>query len=225
MKPYSSLAAVALGCAIAACDSEASARTTVARTLTDSARSDSIARARQDSVNRAQPGYVVDSIFPVEEQLRRFRDKIGGTPATTFSDASTSRDALIKRIVKDVAQQDTTDMRSALISAREFADLIYPSSPNFRPPYQQAPDIVWMMIQNRSQSGYLRVVRRRGEAALRLQRSECKEQPEVQGENKLWTDCVVHLVSARGDTSTQKWFGTIVERDGRFKLLSYRNQF
>src|SRR5512138_1154903 len=44
----------------------------------DSTSADSIERARQDSINRSQPGYVVDSARPPEEDLRRFRDVLGG---------------------------------------------------------------------------------------------------------------------------------------------------
>jgi hypothetical protein len=28
-----------------------------------------------------------------------------------------------------------------------------------------------------------------------------------------------------GDTTTQRWFGSIIERGGRFKFVSYTNQF
>jgi hypothetical protein len=58
-------------------------------------REDSVARARQDSINRAQPGYIVDSVLPVEEELRRFREALGGTPATKLANGSESREALV----------------------------------------------------------------------------------------------------------------------------------
>ena len=48
--------------------------------LIDSARADSIALVRQDSINRAQPGYIVDSILPMDEQLRRFRAGLKESP-------------------------------------------------------------------------------------------------------------------------------------------------
>jgi hypothetical protein len=32
-------------------------------------------------------------------------------------------------------------------------------------------------------------------------------------------------VSPAGDTTTQRLFGTIIERHGRFKFVSYANQF
>src|ERR1043165_2290911 len=68
-----------------------------ARLPADSARADSIARARQDSINRTLPGYVIDSLLPVDEELRRFRAAIGGEPVPAFVAGSPSREALAKR--------------------------------------------------------------------------------------------------------------------------------
>jgi hypothetical protein len=216
--------AAALLSAAAGCDSaRASARS--ASPGADSVRADSIARARQDSINRAQPGYVIDSILPVEEELRRFRAAIGGAPATTLEHASPSRDVLIRRIVDDVARGDSLDLRAAAITAREYADLVYPSSPFTHPPYRQSPGLAWMQIAGRSASGYTRLLKRREGQRLALANYSCVPKAEVQGDNRLWSDCVLRLVGAGRDTSTQRWFGSIVERQGRFKLISFANQF
>jgi len=38
--------------------------------------------------------------------------------------------------------------------------------------------------------------------------------------------CTLRLLNpAEHDTTMQRWFGTIIERDGRFKFVSYANQF
>jgi hypothetical protein len=227
MKLHVSVAAIALSSAIAACDSASgvSASTRVSKHAADSLRADSIALARQDSLNRAQPGYVVDSALSVDEEVRRFRLAVGGSAVTSFAHASASRDELVKRLVRGVARADTNELRHALVSPREFVDLIYPSSPYTHPPYRQSPGLVWMTITNHSASGLSRLLARRSEGALELSSYSCDAKPDTQGENKLWAGCVVHLTNAKGDSSTQRWFGTIVERDGKFKLLSYRNQF
>ena len=100
---------------VTACSRDhAAGNTTVVASATsasDSARADSIARARQDSINRTLPGYVVDSILPVEEMLRRFRLIVGGTPVTALQNASPSRDALIKRFMTAVAAADSSALR------------------------------------------------------------------------------------------------------------------
>jgi hypothetical protein len=191
----------------------------------DSIRRDSIARARQDSINRTLPGYVVDSIRPIEEEVRRFKSTLQGAPVETLQHASTSREALVKRIVSDVARRDSVDLAAAAVTPREFIDLVYPSSPYTHPPYRESPAIVWMQIANPSNSGYLRLFRRLGGQAFEYESHTCRDSAEHQGKNTLWLDCTIRVLNPQHETTTQRWFGTIIERDGRYKVMSFRNQF
>ncbi len=226
MKQSALTTAIALLGAIAVgCSSAGGAERAANIERADSLRLDSIARARQDSVNRAQPGYVIDSILPIEEEIRRFSNAVGGSPVTALADASPSRDALVRRIVDDVARNDTIDLAKAAITPREFIDLLYPSSPYTHAPYRQAPGLVWMGIANHSRSGYVRLARRRGGVAFRLSRYACDAKPEIQGENTLWSSCIVTLVDPQNVTTHERWFGSILERSGRFKLVGFSNQF
>jgi hypothetical protein len=188
-------------------------------------RADSAARDQQDSVNRTLPGYIVDSILPVEEQLRRFRQVIGGEPVTQLKGGSRSRDALIRRFVRAVVAADSIDLLAMVVTPREFADLIYPESPNVHPPYQQDPALVWRTIQNASISGYRRLVRRAGGIPITLEDYSCDPRPSAQGSNRFWGACQLRLKGAAGDTSTHYFFGSIVERQGAFKFMGYRNEF
>jgi hypothetical protein len=194
-------------------------------TTTDSIQSDSTARARQDSINKTMPGYVVDSILPVEEELRRFRAAVGGDATKTLKNGSASRDALVRRFMKSLRANDSADLRAMLLTAREFADLVYPESPYTHPPYRQAPSLVWMQIEQPSESGLTRVIRRLGGQRLRLIASTCRRKPDVQGANKIWTDCSVRFVDVLGNTKTTKLFGSIIEREQRFKFVSYTNDY
>jgi hypothetical protein len=211
--------AAATGCKQGAAQADA------ATVRADSVRRDSIARARQDSINRTLPGYVIDSILPIEEEVRRFKTKVGGTPVRTFANASPSREALVRRIVRDVAKGDSVDLASLAVTPREFIDLVYPSSPYTRPPYRESPAMVWMQIANASNSGYLRLVRRLGSEPFKYESYTCAPKPERQGANTLWLGCTLRLLSPQHETTTQRWFGTIIERDGRFKVMSFHNQF
>ena len=191
----------------------------------DSVLKDSVARARQDSINRILPGYVVDSILPVEEQLRRFRATIGGETMSALLHGSPSRDALVQRFMRALVAGDSAELRAMLVSPREFADLVYPESPNIKPPYQQDPALVWRTIQNPSESGFIRLVRRAGGVPAKLKSYACDATPVRQGENTLWSNCRLTLVGEQGDKSTHRFFGSIVERGGQFKFMSYKNEF
>ena len=131
----------------------------------------------------------------------------------------------MRRLVKALAAQDTVEMRGMVLSAREFADLVYPSSQYTHAPYRQSPALVWMQIVNPSVSGFTRLTRRRGGVAFRYVDHSCKPKPEEQGPNRLWAGCQLRVVGPAGDTTTQRWFGSIIERNGRFKFVSYANQF
>jgi hypothetical protein len=191
----------------------------------DSIQRDSVARARQDSINRTLPGYVVDSILPIEEEVRRFKSKLDGPPVDALAHASASRDELVRRIVRDVARGDSADLVATAVTPREFIDLVYPSSPYTHPPYRESPSIVWMQIANPSNSGYLRLYRRLGGQAFQYESHTCDAKPDRQGKNTLWLGCTIRVLNPQHETTTQRWFGTIIERDGRFKVMSFRNQF
>jgi hypothetical protein len=209
---------------VGACDTARGA-SSPPRAANDSARAESLGRARQDSINRAQPGYIVDSARSADEELARFRAAIGGEPATELLHASRSRNELVRRLVRAVSSQDTSAMREMILTAREFADLVYPTSPYTHPPYAQAPGFVWAQIVQPSASGFRRLMRRRGGVAFSYIDHGCKAPPERQGQNTIWTGCTVRVRAPDGDTTTQRWFGSIIERGGRFKFVSYTNQF
>jgi len=213
-------AALALLAGLLACESAVARAPESEPTVADS---DSAERARQDSVNRAQPGYVVDSALSVEEELRRFRDAIGGEAVTEFTGGSGSIDSLVARFVAAVERSDTVEFRRLAVSAREFADLIYRTSPFARPPYRQAPGFVWFQTQNASSAGLTGLLTRHGGRPFEIVAYTCAAPPEVQSANRIWTGCSAQIRRDDGSTRYERMFAAIVERGGRFKVLSYAN--
>ena len=216
------IAAAVLAAVFIACAGEGALP---AHAVADSARADSVARARQDSINRAQPGYIVDSILPLDEEIRRFKAAVGGDSVTALQHAGTSREALVRRFVAAVVANDSTDLRAMLLSPREFIDLVYPSSPYAGSPYNEAPGRIWMLIANPSETGLTRIVRRLGGQPLAYVDHQCDPTPDRQGRNIIWTGCLLHIREADGAIGTHRYFGSILERDGRFKFVSYTNEF
>ena len=77
-------------------------------------RDDSARRALQDAANRRQPGYIVDSILPIEEALRRFRRDIEDPPRILRGGA-VSMDSLIAGFVRSVEQRDSSTLARLVI--------------------------------------------------------------------------------------------------------------
>jgi hypothetical protein len=189
----------------------------------DSIRADSAARARQDSINRATPGYVIDSLLPTEEETRRFRADNPGDSATTLRGGEASRDALVRRFVRAVAAADSADLRRMVVTPREFVDVYYPSSPYASGPYHQPVGFAWRMIQNPSEAGLRKLLRRAAGHPLTLGWQRCEPTVLHEGAVDRYTGCLVRIVDDRGDSVTKRLFGSIVSYRGAFKFLSYTN--
>jgi hypothetical protein len=178
--------------------------------------------ARQDSINRAQPGYVVDSMLPLDEELRRFRAAIGGSRVSALRGGSESREALVRRAVAALSSADTADLRAMTLDAHEFVDLVFPTSPFARQPYRQPVGFAWQQIRGSSTVGMRRLVRTMSGQTWRYVDHRCAPRAEHQGANTIWSSCMVRLLAPSGDTIPAQLFGSIIERDGRFKLVSFR---
>jgi hypothetical protein len=184
-------------------------------------RRDSAVRARQDAIVRSRPGYIIDSILPVEEEIRRFQASSGERPAG-FANGATSRSVLVAELVRAIERNDTTALTRLVIDRAEFAYLVYPTSPNVAPPYRQSPDLVWLTRSAATDKGLRRLLGRFGGRPLAYAGFTCADSVDRQGANTLWSGCAVQQV-AGGDTTRLRMFGPIVRRDGRFKFLSLAN--
>ena len=191
----------------------------------DSIRTDSLTRARQDSINRATPGYVIDSLLPPEEEARRFRAALPGDSATAFVGGEGSRDALVRRFIRSLAAADTNDLRRMVVKGREFVDIYYPGSPYASGPYHQPVSFAWRMIQDPSGAGLTKLLDRLAGRPQAFVWQRCEPKVLHEGKVHRYTGCLVRLVDERGDSVTKRLFGSIVSYQGRFKFLSYTNDF
>lgn len=179
-------------------------------------------RARQDSIVRSRPGYIIDSILPVEAEIRRFQATIPSRP-TAFANGATSRSALVSSFVRALERNDTTALARLVIDRAEFGYLIYPTSPNAAPPYRQSPSLIWMTRAASNDKSLTRLFARFGGKPLGYHGFTCADSIDRQGANTLWSGCIVRFSPTAGETSRLRLFGTIVERAGQYKFLSLNN--
>jgi hypothetical protein len=162
-------------------------------------------------------GGVVDSILPVAEQLRRFREAL--PPTDTLRHASPSRDALVTRWAAAIAKNDTSDLNAMIMDRHEFAWLYYPESPMAKPPYEAPPQLLWGQLLASSNKGATQLVNRFGGSRVTVSRLRCPTPPDTQGANVLHSACEARLEAPGKQTVEGVLFGTIIERDGRFKFV------
>lgn len=205
------------------CIALAAIAATAACSATPETRADSsAASAPAVHVTQQPPGHVVDSILPVEEELRRFRE--GLVQPTTFEGGAPSRESLVRRFVDQLAARDTAGLQAMVLTRAEFAWFVYPGSSYTRPPYRTPPGLVWMQLEGSGTKGLGRLLRERFTVKDHVDHS-CNATPIVEGEAKLWRGCTARVTLASGDTVSGRLFGVIVEHGGRFKFASYDNDF
>lgn len=175
--------------------------------------------ANQSAQPAAAPVSAVDSIFPVEEEIRRFKLARNGVGATHLEGGTASRDELVDRFLTALQQQDTTVLRALVLSAGEYIDLYYPTSMYFRAPYKQSPELNWFLMQENSNKGFTRLLRRYGGKPTGFEAYTCAEK-KTEGMNTLHDRCTITWAL---QPATMRVFSTIIERAGRFKIMSYAN--
>jgi len=168
---------------------------------------------------------IVDSIFPIEEELRRFRATLAGEPPAGLTGGAPSRDALVERFVTALEAADTAAFRDMLLTRTEFAWLYYPHTRFTAPPYELAPDLLWFQIENGTSRGFGRLLDRMGGRAAHAAGYTCPVGARTEGPNLAWEDCVVHLRPPGSERRDLRLFGTILARDGVYKFVSYSNGF
>ena len=168
-----------------------------------------------------ESGRVVDSILPREEALRRFRE--GLAPVDSLAGGAGSRDELVAAFVRAIAAADTAAIARMAVSRAEFAYLYYPTAVEGKPPYDLEPGLMWFTLYERSNEGARKVLTRYGGHPMHLLGYDCGKGQHREDRNTIYGPCAVRWKTEAGDTVSVRLISKILERDGRFKFLSYAN--
>ena len=165
----------------------------------------------------------VDSIRPAAEALVRFRE---GLPSVdSLGGGADSRDGLVARFADAVARQDTAAVRAMVLDRAEYAWIYFPSLRRMNPATNLQPEVMWMLHAQESEKGITRVLRRLGGGQARFGGHACEAAPQVEGASRYWHACTVETIAQDGEKAALKLFGSLIERGGRWKIVSYANDF
>ena len=169
----------------------------------------------------ASDAAVPDTLYTAEESLRRFRAPL--TRVESLSPSFTTKEDVARAFVSAVTAQDVRGLALTLLSPAEFAWLYYPENPISQPPYELPAGIAWFELHGSSLSGARRALSAYGGRHVTFRELECPAPAVVQGANRLWNRCTVTLVFQNGRTETARMFGSILERAGKYKLVTAAN--
>ncbi len=182
--------------------------------------SDGALIASRDSLLKT-PGYVIDSIYPPEEALRRFQAEAGGVAVTALADGATSVDALLRRYWSTLVRSDSLALSPLVLSKAEFAYLYFPESDE--PANGMQPHVSWLLLANNGGRGLARALERARGADSTVAGTACSREPRVLGQNRVHGPCGI-IRRGKSVTDTLWLTSHIVERNGTFKLMSFSNE-
>lgn len=163
----------------------------------------------------------VDSIFPIEEGIRRFKAELPDS-AGALSGGAASAEALVGQFMAALEGRDVEALAQLAISPAEFIHLYYPHTRFTAKPYEMGPDLLWFQLGNYGSKGMNRALDRFGGRSLGYVDHACDEDT-IEGPNRLRSGCVVRVRDEDGATQTLSLFGQMIERDGMWKFINYAN--
>lgn len=165
---------------------------------------------------------IVDSTLPMDVLLARFRR--GLPEVTSMEHGARSADDLVRQFLAAVGTGDAAALTDLTLSRSEYGWLYFPTSVYAAAPYELPPEIAWTLSTAASEKGLGRVTRRLGGVPIRFHGHRCAQESK-EGANRFWRQCVVEYEHPGEGRASRRLFGTIMERDGRYKFLSYANDF
>jgi hypothetical protein len=181
-----------------------------------------VAGCREGGAGEARAAVRVDSARTVPQALTAFRAGLPETRALGGAFA-TDRDTLVARFVRALERADTAAFMPMMMSRAEFAWLYYATDPQARPPYELPPELMWAQTMAQGEKGISRALGRFGGRPLAFRGYACARD-ERRGPNRVWSGCALDLATADGIRARVRLFGGIVERGGRYKIVSYANE-
>lgn len=166
---------------------------------------------------------VVDSIFPIEEEIRRFRE--GMVEPTALAGGAESREILVTRFLRALEEADTETLASLGMNPAEFAWFYYPYTMYTTPPYELPPGLVWFQLQNQSSRGLTRALDRYAERALFDTGHTCPDDGRAWGAGWIFDGCLVVGKLPDGTIVEERLFGSILRVEGRYAFVSFANEF
>ena len=132
-----------------------------------------------------------------------------------------SPDALGRAVLAALADGDADHLASLALSELEFRTVVWPELPSSRPERGLPFDYVWGDLNQKGTNALRRLVARHGGRRYTLRAVAFRGETTPYETYRVHREAILDLLDEEGNELTLPLFGSILERDGEFKLFSY----
>ena len=132
-----------------------------------------------------------------------------------------SPEALSDAVLAGLADRDADTLAALALSEIEFRTAVWPDLPSSRPERGVPFDYAWGDLRQKSNNALRRLVARHGGKRYELVRVAFSGETTPYRSYRVHRETVLDVRDEDGNELTLALFGSILEREGEFKLFSY----
>ena len=146
-----------------------------------------------------------------------------GCEKTVWKNSLDSPDQLGLAVVNALNQEDIEALNRLRVERKEYLDWIWPAFPASRPPNNFPGDFAWSNLNRKCNTGMKKWIARYGGHDLKFVGIRFDQPRETYDGFQLLRGTVLTLQNAAGKESELKILGSVVVKNDRYKLLSYKD--
>lgn len=140
---------------------------------------------------------------------------------TPLANAEASPDALGRRVLAAVERRDIDGLRNLALSEREFREHVWPELPAARPERNLPFSYVWGDLHQKSEAALATTIAEHGGRRLELVSVRSLGEATQYNTYTVRRQTELTVRDERGDAIQLRLFGSIIEKDGVFKVFSF----
>lgn len=133
----------------------------------------------------------------------------------------TTRVALVRAVLDGLEQRDRSRLRALSLNEHEFRDHVWPELPAARPERNLPFSYVWGDLRQKSDASLANTLRTYGGRYYELVAERSTGRTTRYQSYLVHRDTELTVTDESGASVRLRLFGSILEKDGRFKVFSY----
>ena len=143
------------------------------------------------------------------------------TPPTGLAAAQASAPELARAVLAALERRDVTSLRAVALTEQEFREEVWPDLPSARPERNLPFSYVWGELHQKSEAGLAQTLAEHGGRHYELAAVRFLEDTTQYKTYLVHRRAELTVTDAAGAQTKLQVFGSVLEKNGRFKVFSY----